>query len=308
MIGSTPENGAGREGQVDRVWEVLVNPKAGRRAISVDKIASVLASHGVAHRISLTTSVEDLRRHAVDAALAGSPIALAGGDGTVSTVVDAVLAADTGLRPLIAILPVGTGCDLLRTFGIKPDLETAAGHLSGDAEYVIDVGRIEGAFGVRHFVNVAQAGVGAAAAETAPRLPRQLGPIRYPLAFAARLPRFPRVPIEVTAARPWTGEALAVIFSNAQFFAGGWNVAPKALMVDGQLDVQIFSTAKRNAPALVPKIIKGVHLGDPTVTRRSLDSFDIRTSQPWPVEADGDLIGYTPITVTVVPGAVRLKI
>ncbi len=293
---------------MDRVWRVLVNPRAGRRPAAADRIGAVLRECGVGHELAVTTSVDDLRKHAVEAAIAGHPIAIAGGDGTVSTAVDAVLGAGVAEPPLFGILPVGTGCDLLRTFGIEPRLETAARHLLGDEEYVIDAGRIEGDFGVRHFVNVAQAGVGAAAAETAPRFPRRLGAARYPLAFAARLPGFPRVAVEVTGARPFSGEALAVIFANAQFFAGGWNVAPKALMVDGKLDVQIFTTLKRRAPGLVPKIIKGVHLGDPSVTRRNLDAFEVSTAERWPVEADGDLVGYTPISVEVVPGAVRLKI
>ena len=40
-----------------------------------------------------------------------------------------------------------------------------------------------------------------------------------------------------TERRTYESTALAVILANAQFFAGGWNVAPKATLVDGVLDI-----------------------------------------------------------------------
>ena len=39
----------------------------------------------------------------------------------------------------------------------------------------------------------------------------------------------------VTEKRTYESQALAVIMANAQFFAGGWNVAPRATLVDGVL-------------------------------------------------------------------------
>ena len=287
-------------------WRVLVNPAAGRRGVDRARLATVLTAAGLDHDIEVIEGASAMRRRAVE--LAGEPLALAGGDGTISLVVDALLGAGVEQPPLLGVIPTGTGCDLLRTFGVKPTMEAAIERLAGTGEQLIDAGRLEGAFGVRYFINVAQAGAGAAAAQTAPGLPRGWGRIRYPIAFLARLPGFPRVRVQVSTDRPVTAEALGVIFANAQFFAGGWNVAPKALLVDGELDVQVITAFKRQAFSLVPKIIKGVHLSDPSVIRRSAATFEVVTDQPWPVEADGDLVGFTPIRVSTIPGAIRLKI
>jgi diacylglycerol kinase (ATP) len=111
-----------------------------------------------------------------------------------------------------------------------------------------------------------------------------------------------------TERRTYEQEALAVIMANAQFFAGGWNVAPKATLVDGVLDMQIINCAKTRAPALVPKVIRGTHLTDPAVRRFSAARFEIRSDRPWPLEADGDFVGNTPVTGRVLPAALRLKI
>lgn len=288
---------------------VLVNPAAGRKPVTPAAIADALARHGVEHRIEVVSGVAEMTAAIVEVVKAGHRLVLAGGDGTLGlacqTLYNAGLAADA--LP-VAVLPVGTGCDFLRTFGIPQDLEGAAAHLVGDSSYRIDLGRVRGEWGERIFVNIAQAGAGAAAAETAPRLPRRLGPLRYPLAFAARLPRFPGCRIEIDGRRPIRSDALAVIMANGQFFAGGWNVAPKALLVDGELDVQVIDAAKWQAPSLVPKIIAGVHLASPAVTRRSMPDLTLRTEVPWPVEADGDHIGRTPIVVDTLPAAISIKI
>jgi diacylglycerol kinase (ATP) len=99
-----------------------------------------------------------------------------------------------------------------------------------------------------------------------------------------------------------------VILANGQFFAGGWNVAPKAMLADGALDVQIINCPKTSAPALVPKVIKGTHLADPAVRRLSAREFRIETNPSWPVECDGDLVGNTAVRGRVIPAAISLKI
>ena len=163
------------------------------------------------------------------------------------------------------MLPVGTGCDLLRTFGLPQDVAGAALHLTGDRHfYDIDVGTLEGIVGSPLFRQRCPDRRRGGCRPDGESLSRRLGAARYPLAFAARLPGFPRATVKITTERRTIeSDALAVILANAQYFAGGWNVAPKPMLVDGALDVQIINCRKTYAPALVPKVIKGTHLSDP---------------------------------------------
>lgn len=291
-------------------WHVVVNPAAGRKTIPTRVIRSALDAAGVDATIEMPLSEAETRIAITEAVNSGAThLAVAGGDGTVNLAANAILNGEGREPPVLGVLPTGTGCDLLRTFGIPQDLVGAARHLVTEDVYPIDVATLEGEWGSKHFVNVAQIGVGAAAAETAARMSRSMGASRYPVAFLARLPRFSatRVSIE-TERRSYTSNALAVIMANAQFFAGGWNVAPKATLVDGILDMQIIDTKKIRAPALVPKVVKGTHLLDGAVRRFGAASFQIDTEVRWPLEADGDFIGYTPVRGEVKPGALRLKI
>ncbi len=291
-------------------WQVFVNPAAGPRPTDPAWVKGILDSLGVDAEMVVPESAQDAIRLLQEGARSGvEHFAVAGGDGTVGLAANALLPLDLGFRPVIGVLPLGSGCDLLRTFGIPQDLADAAKHLATDDVYDIDVGVLDGDWGRRYFVNVAEAGVGAAAVQTSARLRRSLGAARYPLAFAARLPRFPKANVKLTTdRRTYESEALAVILANAQFFAGGWNVAPKATLVDGVLDIQIFNCSKTRAPALVPKIIKGTHLGDPAVRRLSAAEFTLETEPSWPVECDGELIGNTTVKGRVIPAAISLKI
>lgn len=291
-------------------WLVAVNHKAGRHSIPPHVVRDAVTAAGVEFdMITPATSSDLVEMIKAEARRGRTHFALVGGDGTVSLAIDTLMRLDLDQQPVLGVLPAGTGCDLLRTFGISQDLGEAARHLTGTEIYVIDVPYLDGAWGRRYFVNVAQAGVGAAAAQTAPRLSRRMGSARYPIAFAGRLARFPKAEITlVTERKTIESEALAVILANAQFFAGGWNVAPKATLIDGVLDVQIIDTPKRSAPTLVPKVVKGTHLGDKAVRRLSAAEFELTVSRVWPVEADGDYLGNTNIAGRVIPAAIKLKI
>lgn len=289
-------------------WTVIVNRSAGRRPVPLARVKAALDRAGVDADVEAPSDLTAMRQAVAEAA-GEDRLAVVGGDGTVNLAVNSLLESGRPTLPILGVLPAGTGCDLLRTFGIPQDLESAVSHLHGDATYTVDVGELTGSFGTRRFINVAQAGVGAAAAESAARLPRRMGAGRYITAFGVRLVRFPAGEVVLTTEkRSHTGPALAVVMANAQFFAGGWNIAPKATLIDGVFDLQVIDSAKWAAPTLVPKLMSGLHLRERGVRRISAARFRLETQYSWPVEVDGDPIGHTPVDGRVLPAALRLKI
>lgn len=291
-------------------WLVIVNRAAGSRPTRVDDVRAAVTAAGVDATYEVPASESETVEVIQSWARSGkTKFAISGGDGTVNLAINALLDMEMGELPTLGVLPGGTGCDLLKTFALPQDLVGAARHLAGEETYDIDIVTLEGEWGLRYFANVAQVGVGAAAAETAPKMSRRFGAVRYPAAFGFRLPRFPIANVSITTERrTYESEALAVIMANAQFFAGGWNVAPRATLMDGVIDIQVINARKTQAPALVPKIIKGTHLSDPAVRRFTAAEFKIETDPVWPLEADGDLVGNTTVEGRVVPAAIRLKI
>ncbi len=291
-------------------WFGVVNPAAGRGRDLAARARAALAANGIDAELYETADAEDLRAAVGDAMATGRRRFLAvGGDGTVNLVVDTLMRSPWPEPPELAILPGGSGCDFLRTFGISQELEQAAAHLGGDATYRVDVGVLRGEWGDRYFVNAAEAGLGASVVQFAATLPARLGGLRYQLAIWPALLRFPRAEIELVAGRrSYEGPAMLVVLANGQFFGGGMNVAPRAMLVDGELDIQVFSGPKRQAVALQPRIARGTHLTHKGVRRMSAASFTLRTDPPWPVEADGEYLGAGAVAGEVLAAALDVKI
>ena len=291
-------------------WQVLVNPHAGGgRSAMADTLAAlrslsvpadVLEVDGLARLKEAVTEAADTDRRQLVAV---------GGDGTVNAVLNEIMAHRWQAPPLLGILPTGTGCDLLRTFGIGPDLDRAAARLVEGAPYPVDVGLAIGEWGRRYFLNVASAGATASAARTAQRIPGRLGSFRYVAAVAASLPSWRRVETRVDVGRrEFSGPALAVVVANAQFFGGGFNIAPRASMADGLLDVQVITSRRREVAALMRKARGGDHLAEPGVRRFVAPEARIETDEPFPVEVDGEPIGRTPLLVRLQAGCLRLMV
>lgn len=291
-------------------WIVLRNPHAGWKTPSESEIQKVLDESRIPAEIHTTTSVEHAATIIAQAHASGRDrFVSAGGDGTVHGIVNELLGHDWAQPPTLGILPLGSGCDFLRTFAISQDWKRAALHLRGDETYLCDAGHIEGAFGSRFFVNVADVGVAGAAVKWSNRIPRVFGKFRYSGGFWIALAGFPPRDVSVaTERRTIEAPAVNVVIANGQFFGGGMNVAPQAALTDGRLDVEVFSGKRRQAFTVMPRVIRGLHLRHPSVLTARAARFTVTCPAKWPVEADGELLGFGSVTVAAVPGAFYLKI
>lgn len=291
-------------------WLVLVNPYASRGRRAKDRSEAALRERGIPAAVVEVDGLGALREAVDRAAGQGKRRFVAvGGDGTVNVVVNTLLRHRWVRPPVLGVLPAGGGCDLLRTFGIPDRIGPAADRLAAGHSYPVDVGLAIGEWGRRFFVNVASVGVTAAAATNASRLPGRWGSFRYVAAAVGALPGFRRCRIRVEAGhRLFEGSALAVICANGQFFGGGFNIAPRASMVDQLLDVQVIAARKREAGRLVTKARRGGHLTDPAVRRYTASEVRIETAHPWPVELDGEPVGTTPVILRTLSGRIVLNV
>ncbi|MDF1595358.1 MAG: YegS/Rv2252/BmrU family lipid kinase [Acidimicrobiia bacterium] len=291
-------------------WKVMVNARAGDRRRLEDRARDALTAFGLESDAESPDGIEAMREQTLSAAAAGwTRFAVVGGDGTLNVVVDALMQRTWSAPPVVGLLPSGTGSDFARTFALPQRLEEAAAHLVGERTYPVDVGIAEGSWGKRAFINEVQAGLGAATAGIAERLPRRIGAAKYQIAFWATLPRFRPAMVKIEAGlRSFEGPALAVVAANGQFFGGGLNIAPRASLRDGKLDVQAFSVLRRSAVPLFRKIKVGMHGNHPGVHRMPAASVSIETEIPWPVEVDGEPLGMTPLKAYMVPNAIEFKI
>ncbi|HDH27142.1 MAG TPA: YegS/Rv2252/BmrU family lipid kinase [Actinobacteria bacterium] len=291
-------------------WVVVRNPHAGWKTPSESDIEMALNENGIAAEIHTTTTADHAAGIVATAHAEGrSRFIVAGGDGTLHGLINAILSHDWPRPPTVGVLPLGSGSDFLRTFAIPQDWRRAMTHLVGEERYLCDAGHIEGGFGHRYFVNVADVGVAGAAVKWSNRLPRFFGKLRYTGGFWIALAGFPPREVTVdTGRRTINATAVNIVIANGQFFGGGMNIAPQAALTDGLLDIEVFTGRRRQAFTVMPRVIKGLHLRHASVRTARTARAVITCPANWPVEADGELLGSGPVTISVVPGAFYLKI
>ena len=299
---------------------VIVNPRAGHGTRDVlDRLVAALRARGIAPDVATTAAPGDATRIARDAVDAGRRLVVAvGGDGTVHEVVNGMVDAGSGLMrgqdPVLGVVPAGSGCDLVRTFGLDRPPEVLAQHLASADVTMIDVGRVvllddDGRPTVRTFANIAEVGFGGAVARAAMRLPRRLGERRYRMGIVAAWGGFRRVPMTVRHdGGVHEGELSNVVIANGQFFGGGMKVAPRSLPDDGRFDVQAWGGTVTDVLRAARQLRDGSHLARPDVRAWPSATVAVEGDGPLAIEADGELLGTTPATFDVLPRVLSLKV
>jgi YegS/Rv2252/BmrU family lipid kinase len=100
---------------------------------------------------------------------------------------------------------------------------------------------------------------------------------------------------------------LLVLVTNIQLYGSSWRVAPQAQLNDGLLDVYIFKGGSMlDVVRHAVRIVSGRHLRDSKVETYPARRVEIRGERSLPLHMDGDPVGHTPVTITVVPKALRV--
>lgn len=281
-------------------------PEVGRLLTERELDYEIVRTEGSGHATLLTREALERGRRLIVAV---------GGDGTIHEVVNGLIAEDKAVNPetRLGVVGAGTGCDFIKTFGIPSSPSHAVVHLDGHESFPIDIGKItfseNGQEVVRYFANVAEAGLGARVVERAARLPRFLGPTVYFFAFWMTVARHRPAQVEVDLmTRTYKGPMNNMVIANGQFFGGGMKIAPKAAPTDGVLDFQIEHASKREAIAVMPKVYKGQHVPHPDILEAKRVQASIESDPPLLIEADGEVLGFTPARFEVLRDAIHLKV
>ncbi|MGI8684588.1 MAG: diacylglycerol/lipid kinase family protein [Acidimicrobiales bacterium] len=300
---------------------LIVNPQAGGRKGTrrLDRLRRTLDGSGLEHEVRPTEGPGDATRLARQVLSDGGRFVVAvGGDGTVHEVVNGMLDAAGGpVAPgaVLGVVAAGSGCDFVRTFGLPSGAVPAAGRLAGDAVRTIDVARIGyldagGQAVTRYFANIAEAGLGATTAARAIVMPRVLGQSRYLAAFWAVLPGYRpgTARIDVDGVTAYEGRAVNVVAANCRYFGGGMHISPRSEPADGSLELLVFNGRKTDSFTMLPKVYRGRHMPHRSIVELRGRTFAISADQHLAVEADGEVLGTTPVTIDVVPSAITLKV
>lgn len=288
---------------MDRDVALLCNPSAGggRARRVLPDVEAALRSAGVAFHTEVTRGLEHGRELAAAAAGAGEAVVTLSGDGLVGAVAGVLRGHPDAL---LGVLPGGRGNDLARALRIPTDLAAACAVVATGTPRAIDVGDVRG----RTFVGIGSLGIDAAANRIANDAPRWLGGSVYLYAALRALVAWKPATFELRLdGEPLTVTGYSVSACNSPCYGGGMMLAPGARLDDGRFDVVVISSlSKPRFLATLPKVFKGTHVRHPAVSIRRARELVVDADRPLTLYADGDPIGATPVTIRVVPGAVRV--
>jgi diacylglycerol kinase (ATP) len=233
-----------------------------------------------------------------------------GGDGTPYELLNGLYADGRPARlPEIGQIPAGTGNSFLRDFDITTTDQALGAILAGRRRKVDLVeftyaGDRAGSSTVRgHSLNIIGVGLIADILELTNARLKFMGAAGYGLAVLVRLLRGMknRVTIEADGRRVEAPNS-ALVVSNSKYTGGQMKIAPAAATADGKADIILFNGVnRREMVAIFAGVFSGRHAAHPKVGHITAAAVTVETDPPLRLMADGELIGWTPLRLKVLP-------
>jgi len=301
-------------------WLIIVNPNAGSKKGEKDwpKICQHLTREGFDYECVFT----EHRNHAIQMTMSHIEmgyrnIAVVGGDGTLNEVLNGIMNQQT--IPIseitLGMIPVGTGNDWCRTFGIPYDHKKAIAILKTKKTFLQDVGIVhyhkEKEAQTRYFMNVAGMGYDALVAKKTNILKEKGhgGTFAYFYFVFASLFQYKFLDgvIEVDDQVVFKGEIFSMNVGICKYNGGGMMQVPYAIPDDGLLDVMIIKKASKFAVVrYTRKLYDGTLVDLPIVKTFRGKNIRIRSTARIYLETDGESLGHTPLTFEIIPRCLNI--
>ncbi len=264
-----------------------------------------LRAHNIEPEVWYTTPEdpgEGLARKAADEH--ADIVIAAGGDGTIHAVATGLI----GRESVLGIIAMGTMNNLAHSLGIPTTIEEACNVIAEGETHAIDVGKVN----ERIFIEVAGIGFEAALFPAAEEIKSShpLKTLRGVVSGLVTLFTFQPVKLKIALDDQERHQyhAIQVTICNAPFYGAHFHAAPEALMDDGLLDIIIFRRFRKLAYIKhAISISQGRREFQPKIKRCRAKSLRINADHPVEIQVDGVPHGYTPATISIMPGALRVR-
>src|SRR5213078_189932 len=267
--------------------------------------AAVARQRKAGHRIEVRVTWEkgDARQFVPEAGNMDLLIA-AGGDGTVNEVLHGLMDMPRGSRPSLGIVPLGTANDFAIGCGIPRDPAKALALCMKAAGVPIDIGKANDHW----FINAASSGFGAEiTATTSPELKRLLGPAAYTLMGAVLAINIHQYQGRISLPdREIIGSGPVAIVGNGRQTGGGIQVAPRARIDDGLLDVLVVRQISPTAMLAAARELQQLPPDGEYISYWQTPWLEVHPEEAIPVNLDGEPLRFSKVRYEAVPKAVQL--
>ena len=296
-------------------WFVIINPTSGNGSSKKKwpKIKTLLKDSNFEFEFCFTKFPKHSIKLTQDAISQDfNNIIVIGGDGTIHNVVNAIQTQNRcdPKSVKLGIIPVGTGNDWIKTYGISKNPKKAIQVISNGNYKHQDVGKIEFLSSNQKpvfFNNLAGIGFDGFVVSKVEKY-KNLGAIAYLVAAGIGLFSYKNFNAEITVnSNCIKTEALMVVIGLCKYSGGGMQLTNKPNPSDGYFDISIAKDfSKFDIVKNLLNLFNGRISNSKKIETIKSDSIIIKTEDNYSpfIEADGELIGEGDFEVTLLKNAI----
>lgn len=300
-------------------WKVIVNPHAGGGSCKKEwnDIEKLLQTAGIAYTAELTKG----RYHAIDIAKGAfkegyRKYIAVGGDGTIHEVVSGIILYGEDTQDVtLAVIPVGTGNDWGREWGITTDHKQAIECIVRGNTHVQDLAEVHamkgGKMNIVTMVNIGGLGFDANVSSNVNDKKDQ-GKYEKNIFLNTLIKTFlgysnKHLKIVTNGKVFYDGKVFSTAFGIGKFSGGGMMQTPLARPDDGLLDITVIKKIpKIKILFQIKKLFSGRIFDIKQVIHTQAKSVKVTSWPPSKVEVDGEIVGFTPTSIKILPLAIRV--
>jgi YegS/Rv2252/BmrU family lipid kinase len=242
-------------------------------------------------------------------------VAAIGGDGTVHEIVNGLMRIPKDRRPLLGVVPIGSGNDFGSSVGILEDTEAAMERVFTGEPRTIDIGEVrDGSGRVEYWDNTLGIGFDATVTIYSYQITIVQGFMMYLWAVIQTIFRKLDAPVMQIKSddEQFEDEVLMFVACNGPREGGGFFVAPEAVPDDGILHyAMIRKVSKAKMFRLIPEVMNGTHPRFDDVKMGSFTELSLVSENPVTIHMDGEIFAgftsdVTDIHLKVLPGELQV--
>lgn len=271
----------------------IINATAGRGKYKklLPNIENVCKERNIEYEIKYITEDKTGSEIAMEYKDEENIIYVVGGDGTLTKTLEGIVKTKNKL----GIIPSGSGNDTYKTIKMLPQ-----------GENLIDLAKINETY----FINVACTGVDAEVANNVDILKKTKIPTSQlynaSIVYTFFNYKFKRMKLH-TKIKDIDEKYTILSICNGEYYGGGFNIAPKAQLTDGMLD--IYYAEKMSKLKMIPLILrlkKGKHEGKRRVHKFRTDHVEINFDEDITFNIDGEKLTDNHFVIDILPNAITV--
>ena len=287
-------------------WALIANKYAGTRSTKNfwKKMNEKFSKVGISVDYFFTERVGHARELAAQILQKGyTNLAVMGGDGTFSEVIDGLMKSGEELSKLnVGLIPFGTGNDWGRYWNLDRDIEKSIQVLATGKVETVDVGKIkynsEGEDITRYFINAYGLGFDAKVLELTNNLQHTFKGASWTYTLALFMTLFKNrsqvMEYEFDGGETFKGLSYTASMGNGCYTGGGLKQTPEAVPTDGLLDIMVVENLNLiRILKAIPLLFKGKLLEHNSVHLYKAKKIKVKSEKPIISEVDGILQGLT---------------